>query len=84
MRIDIKSIADAVGFLAEKRDLIAVQLEIVPPLWKVVSLDGEFEALFSDLELMEFARNERDMRVVLSAVAAKEARQAAGDQEVRS
>ena len=62
----INCVADAVGFLAECCDLLAVQLEIVPPLWNVVSLDGEFEALFSDVELMDFARDERDVRFVLT------------------
>ena len=59
----INSLANAVEFLAERCDLLAVQLEIDPPVWKVVSLDGEFEALFTDAELVEFARDERDSRV---------------------
>lgn len=62
----INSVADAVGFLAEQSDLLAVQLEIIPPLWKVFSLDGEYEALLSDIELMDFARDERDLRFLLA------------------
>ena len=55
----INTVADAVGFLAERCDLLAVQVEIQPALWKVVSLDGEFEALFKELDLVDFARGER-------------------------
>jgi hypothetical protein len=58
----INAVDDAVGFLAERCDLLAVQVEIEPALWKVVCLDGEFDALFAEAELMDFARNERHRR----------------------
>ncbi len=56
----ITTVADAVGFLAERCHLLGVQVEIDPTLWKVVSLDGEFEALFTEAALMDFAHDERD------------------------
>jgi hypothetical protein len=62
----INSVADAVEFLEEQCDLLAVQVEIVPPLWKVVRLDGAYEAMFSDIGLMDFARGERNARFRLA------------------
>ncbi|MBI3852695.1 MAG: hypothetical protein HY298_20770 [Verrucomicrobia bacterium] len=54
---------DAVSFLEQHCDL-AVQLEIVPALWKVVSLDGEIDAVFTDAEIVNFAQGERDLLAV--------------------
>ena len=58
----INSVADAAGFLEEQCDLLAVQMEIVPPIWKLARRDGTYEALFSDIELMDLARSERNTR----------------------
>ena len=57
------TIADAIAFLEEHCGCVVVQVEIVPPLWKVVSLDGEFEAVLSDTELVGYAYAERNRRV---------------------
>ena len=65
MRQAISTVADAINFLEGECALLAVQLEIVPPLWKVVSLDGGFGAEFSDAEIINFARDERAIRVKL-------------------
>ncbi len=57
------TLADAIAFLEERCGCLVVQVEIVPPLWKVVSLDGEFEAVLSDTELVSYACTERNRRV---------------------
>jgi hypothetical protein len=57
----INTVPEAIVFLEEWRGYLAVQLEIIPRLWKVVSLDGEFEAVFTDSELIGFARTEWDI-----------------------
>lgn len=44
---EIDTVADAIGFLETDYGCVVVQVEIVPPLWKVVNRDGDFEALFS-------------------------------------
>jgi hypothetical protein len=56
-----ETVAEAVALLEEWRGYLAVQVEIVPALWKVVSLDGNFEEVFTDSELISFARTEWDV-----------------------
>ena len=57
----INTVADAITFLEAQCDYLAVQLdEIVPPHWKVVSVDGEFDEVFAADEVINFARNQRD------------------------
>jgi len=51
----IASVAEAVRALEESHEYLAVQLEIVPPCWKVFTRDHQFEAVFSPQELIEFA-----------------------------
>jgi hypothetical protein len=57
-RPQIGTVADAIAFLEGQCACLVVQLEIVPPLWKVVSIDGAFEALLGDAELIQHARAE--------------------------
>jgi hypothetical protein len=58
----INSVAEAVAFLEEQCDLLAVQIEIVPAIWKLARRDGAYEALFGDIDLMDLARSERNTR----------------------
>ena len=55
----IWTVAEAIALLEGRCAYLVVPLEIVPPLWRVVSLDGEFEAVLSDAELIQHAQAER-------------------------
>jgi hypothetical protein len=56
MREQIATAHDAARLLEEHCGCLVVQLEIEPPRWKVVGRDRQFEAVYSPLELIEFAR----------------------------
>jgi hypothetical protein len=57
------SVAEAVQNLESQGNYLAVQIEIQPSLWKVVSLDREFEAVFSAAEMTKFAQLAQIQRV---------------------
>jgi hypothetical protein len=64
---EINTVADAIDFLETGYGCVVVQVEIVPPLWKIVSREGDFEAIFTASELMAFALDERDVRAAMAA-----------------
>ena len=80
-RQPIDTVADAIGFLEEHCNYLAVRLDVVPVEWKLVSLDGEFEVLFTEDKLIDFARDERDVRFVLSGKSWMSWLTAPGDEE---
>ena len=55
----ILSVAEAIQTLEDQGRYLAVQLEIEPLLWKVVSLDGEFEDMLTAQQMLAFVRQER-------------------------
>jgi len=72
MRQSINTVAEAVSFLESQCGFLAVQLEIVPPLWKVVNVEIGFDAALTDIELLDFARGERDVRAAMAAKGARD------------
>ena len=61
------TVADAIALLEEHCGCLFVQLEIVPSLWKVFSRDHTFEAVFSDTELIAYARAEHERHTMVCA-----------------
>ena len=54
------TLQEAIEFLEEKCGFVVVQVEIVPALWKVVSLKGRFKATVGYNELIGFALSESE------------------------
>src|ERR1041385_2820231 len=55
-RQPIDTMDDAIRFLHQERSYLVAETEFVPPHWKVVSLDGQFDKLLESDEMINFAR----------------------------
>ena len=52
----ISTVADAVRFLEARCHYLAVQVEIVPPLWEVISRQEVFAGTYTATEVIQLAR----------------------------
>src|SRR5437899_3020625 len=65
-RQPIDTMDDAIRFLQQECSYLVAQMEVVPPHWKVVSLDGQFDKVLESDEMINFAREQRDARLMRS------------------